>query len=272
MKKYLLIITLFTLSFTSPQTAKSQEYHVTNNNYYDQPFDYNDYYDNEYYVRLRRFHNNIGGYGYYDSYYTNSYWYTGNLYNYGSSIYMGYNFWGPIYTTFAYSPGFFWSSNLGWGSWNNGGWGGGCGGYYGYNPYMGGYGNVYNQGHWNVYNHHGHFNNFDNNYFNNYNNSYHYGPRSTTSSNGSNTIQPTLSNRYIKPVETETKRTFESTKGRDGNPYLLNDNRKNNFHVVNKVGNNSKIANPSPQGEQQRTRENPKTVSPQVKPRTTNKP
>ena len=103
------------------------------NNYYDRPFDYNDYYDDEYSVRLRRFHNNVGNYGYYDNYYTNSYWYTGNPYNYGTSVYMGYNFWGPSYTAFAYNPGFFWSSNLGWGGgWDNGwggnGWGGGwCG-------------------------------------------------------------------------------------------------------------------------------------------------
>src|SRR5690606_34044306 len=46
----------------------------------------------EYASRINRFHNPIGV-GYYDSYYTNMYTYTGNPAFYGTSIYSGYG-WG----------------------------------------------------------------------------------------------------------------------------------------------------------------------------------
>lgn len=214
------------------QTNTNSDGSVTNitNNYYDQPFDYNDYYDNEYSVRLRRFHNNIGAYGYYDDYYTNSYWYTGNPYNFGTSIYLGYNFWGPTYSAFSYNPSYYWYSNMGWGydpwynPYNGFGpyYGGGFYGYsnYGYNPYMGGYG-AYNQGYWNGYNNGFYDGAFSNNYFNSFdNNSYYYGPRSTSGSNSRTTVQPTLAHRYMSAVESETKKPFEATKGRENNPYM----------------------------------------------------
>lgn len=228
---------------STTETTTDRDGSVTNvtNNYYDRDFSYDDYYDNEYSVRLRRFHNNIGAYGYYDDYYTNSYWYTGNPYNYGSSIYLGYNFWGPTYTTFSYSPGYNWYSNMGWGydpwySPNNyynpyygaGYYGGGYygAGYYGYNPYMGAYGGYggyggYNQAYWNGYNNGFNDGYFANNYFNSYdNNSYYYGPRGTTGSNSRATIQPTMANRYIAAIEQETQKPFDATKGRDNNPYI----------------------------------------------------
>ncbi|MCA6363685.1 MAG: hypothetical protein IM638_11665 [Bacteroidetes bacterium] len=84
--------------------------------YYDQPFEYDDYYDYEYAARLRRFGPGaVGGYGYYDPFYTNSYFYTGNPYNYGTSIYNGYSFWGPQYQMYNYNPSSFWYWNQGWG-------------------------------------------------------------------------------------------------------------------------------------------------------------
>ena len=65
--------------------------------YYDEEFEMEDYYDYTYAARIRRFHEPIPGYGYYDNYYTNSYFYNYNPYTYGSSIYLGYNWWYPYY-------------------------------------------------------------------------------------------------------------------------------------------------------------------------------
>jgi hypothetical protein len=114
-------------------------------NYYDEPFDYDDYYDYEYAARLRRFQRPLAGYGYYNNYYTNSYFYNNNPYYFGSSIYNGYSFWGPSYTMYSYNPSSFWYWNSGWN------WGTGCGsvspvmfnnpgmgwGYSPYNPHLG---------------------------------------------------------------------------------------------------------------------------------------
>src|SRR6267378_3272857 len=60
--------------------------YITNN--YNDHFNSDDYYDYEYAARLRRFHNPYSGYGYYDGYYTNSYWYSYNPFQWGVSIYM----------------------------------------------------------------------------------------------------------------------------------------------------------------------------------------
>lgn len=117
--------------------------------YKDREFTYDDYYDYEYATRIRRFDNNINGLGYYDNYYTNSYWYSGNPYNYGVSIYNGYSWWGPGYNTYSYFPSVSFYYNWGWGGSPY------CGysPYYGYNPYMSsywqGYYNGYNQGYYN---------------------------------------------------------------------------------------------------------------------------
>src|SRR2546421_195880 len=50
---------------------------VNNNNNGNSKFNYDDYYDYEYAARMRRFYNPVSSYGYYDNYYTNSYWYSG---------------------------------------------------------------------------------------------------------------------------------------------------------------------------------------------------
>jgi hypothetical protein len=99
---------------------------TSNNPYYkDKKFNYDDYYDNQYASRIRRFHNPCNGVGYYDSYYTNSYFYNYNPYQYGVSIYNGYNFWGPSYNNYMYVPNYNWGGYYGYGS------------NYGYNSYYG---------------------------------------------------------------------------------------------------------------------------------------
>jgi hypothetical protein len=123
-----------------------------NPDYKDREFKYDDYYDYEYATRVRRFNNRIDGLSYYDNYYTNSYWYNPNPYNYGVSVYNGYSWWGSSYNSYSYNPSVNFYSNWGWGC--NSGYG-----YNGYNPYMAGYTHGYNNG-------------FNNGYFGNY---YGYG-------------------------------------------------------------------------------------------------
>jgi len=77
-------------------------------------YDQDDYYDYAYSAQIKRFYNPVPFGGYYNDYYTNSYWYDPNPWNYGLSIYMGYNWWGPSYG-FGYYPSYG----------------------YGYNPYYG---------------------------------------------------------------------------------------------------------------------------------------
>lgn len=124
----------------------------SNPDYKDREFKYDDYYDYEYATRVRRFNNRIDGLSYYDNYYTNSYWYNPNPYNYGVSVYNGYSWWGSSYNSYSYNPSVNFYSNWGWGCNNNYG-------YNGYNPYMAGYAHGYNNG-------------FNNGYFGNY---YGYG-------------------------------------------------------------------------------------------------
>ncbi len=114
--------------------------------YKDRDFKYDDYYDYEYATRVKRFNNNINGLGYYDNYYTNSYWYNQNPYNYGVSVYNGYSWWGSSYNNYSYNPSISFYSNYGWG--NNYGYGG----YNGYNPYDP-YASAYWQGYNNGYSH-----------------------------------------------------------------------------------------------------------------------
>ena len=188
---------------------------VDNNPYYkSKDFSYDDYYDNQYASRLKRFHEPMYGVGYYDSYYTNSYFYNNNPYQYGVSIYNGYSFWGPSYNNYMYVPNYSWGNNYGFGSpygynaycANNWAWGGNSFGYNNFNnnywnsPYygnnFGGWGNPYygnNFGGWgNTYN-----NNFGNNNFFGYNNPYDYnsntynGPRvSHSGGNSKQVINP----------------------------------------------------------------------------------
>lgn len=121
-----------------------------------------DYYDYEYSARIRRFHNPIPFYSYYDDYYTDLYWYTSNPYSWGTSIYTGY--WGSPYFGPGYGVGLSW--NWGWGSVGFGwsypyyGWGYP---YYGWNswnygwgyPGYGGYWNGYWNGWWDNHYYHG---------------------------------------------------------------------------------------------------------------------
>lgn len=150
--------------------------------YYDDNtnFDYDDYYDYSYSVRIKRFHRPVYGFGYYDDYYTNLYWYTYDPWVWGTSVYLGYDWWwwdcygGPYF-----SLGFNW----GWGSigWH---WGHPFSGWYYYphfyyrypwSPWYWGYGGWgywagYNHGYWDGYWFGRYYNSFDQN-------SYYYGPR-----------------------------------------------------------------------------------------------
>jgi len=119
---------------------KAQKEKDDANPYYkEREFKYDDYYDYEYATRLKRFNNSISGISYYDNYYTNSYWYNQNPYNYGVSIYSGYSWWGASYNAYSFNPAVNFYSNFGWGC-NSGL------GYMGYNPYMAGYMQGYNNG------------------------------------------------------------------------------------------------------------------------------
>lgn len=172
-----------------------------------------DYYDYQYASRIRRFYYPSYGMGYYDPWYTNSYWYNYNPYSFGTSIYTTYNFWPNSYTYWgfgnpwgAYNP---WAFNPYWGynNWGYNGWGYNspwmpynpyaCGWGFG-NPYWGGgwgWGNPYFNGFNNGY-YNGYYNGFydgmayNNYYFNGFdNNSYsYYGPYKQSSTSGSNKV------------------------------------------------------------------------------------
>lgn len=106
-------------------------------------FNYDDYYDYEYTSRLRRFHeDDYLSDDYYSDYYTNTYWYDANPYYYGTSIYLGYNWWYPSYT--CYRPGWYLGFSYGPFSFGWGGWP-----YYSY--YWPEYGWGYSNGYWNGY-------------------------------------------------------------------------------------------------------------------------
>ena len=86
-------------NYTEKYSDENGNTYITNK-YYNNDFDYDDYYDYGYAVRLRRFHNPCWGFGFYDSYYTNSYWYDYNPWHWGSSIYLGYSWWGSGYYSY----------------------------------------------------------------------------------------------------------------------------------------------------------------------------
>ena len=80
--------------------------YITNNYYYDD----DDYYDYYYTSRIRRFHTHVNyGWGYYDPYYTNMYWYDYNPNHWGVSVYLGYNWYWPTYyyRPYYYSHGYY---------------------------------------------------------------------------------------------------------------------------------------------------------------------
>lgn len=139
--------------------------------YKDREFKYDDYYDYEYATRIKRFDNQIYGLGYYDNYYTNSYWYNQNPYYYGTSVYNGYCWWGNGYNMYSYNPSLNFYYNNGWYSSYP------SYGYMGYNPYNN-WGNSYWQGYYNGFN-----NGYHNGYYNGWNGYPYYGY-------GYNTINP----------------------------------------------------------------------------------
>ncbi len=211
---------------SAPANKTTEEYadtngdtYVTNNYYYEEEeFDYDDYYDYSYSSRLRRFHNPVSSYGYYDPYYTNSYWYSYNPYDYGSSIYLGYPWWGTTiswgwglgslifgwgypnyYSNYGYHHHHHWNhhynhhyaGHYGYGGYGYGGYGYGGYGYggYGYGGYGYGYGNSYwagyNDGYADgAYDYSGYYGGATGHYYNSYDgNSNYYGPRIVTATN-----------------------------------------------------------------------------------------
>jgi hypothetical protein len=120
--------------------------------YKDPEFNKDDYYDYEYASRVRRFHQPVQGTGYYDNYYTNNYWYSGNPAMYGNSIYANPT-WGmmPSNQFNGFNSGFGLGYNTGYGNWNNNGWGNNGWGNNGWNnnssnAYWAGYNQGYNNG------------------------------------------------------------------------------------------------------------------------------
>lgn len=77
----------------NPKVEDADDPKYNDPKYQDPQYSADDYYDYAYSSRLNRFHHPMG-LGYYDSYYTNMYTYTGNPAFYGSSIYAGslYNY------------------------------------------------------------------------------------------------------------------------------------------------------------------------------------
>lgn len=84
-------------------TQPVEESEEAEEQHYDDSFDYESNYDFSYAVRLRRFYGPSFGFGYYNNYYTNSYWYTHNPHHCGLSIYYGHH-WDPWYYDPWYSP------------------------------------------------------------------------------------------------------------------------------------------------------------------------
>lgn len=67
-------------------------------------FNEEDYYDYAYSARLRRFYSPFSYTDYYADYYTNLYWYTYDPLCWGTSIYLGYNWWYPSYYSCYWDP------------------------------------------------------------------------------------------------------------------------------------------------------------------------
>lgn len=104
----------------------------------------NDTYDYFWASRINRFHRPIFGFGYYDPFYTNMYWYNYDPFFYGTSIYTSWG-WGGFYNTW-YRPWGYGICGMNYGS-NPWGWG-----YHGYQPFCyGGPGLGYGLGQWNTY-------------------------------------------------------------------------------------------------------------------------
>lgn len=148
-----------------------------------------DYYDYSYAARIRRFYYPSYGMGYYDPWYTNTYWYDYNPYTFGTSVYVTYNFWPNSYNYWGYGNPWGYSP-WGYRPWGYGnpwcyGWGSpwtpyptygwGYGGFYNpwnnpwNNPWGWNNGWAYNNGYWN-----GYYDGYNNGYYNGYNNGYYF--------------------------------------------------------------------------------------------------
>ncbi len=147
------------------------------NQYQNRQFDMDDYYDYEYAARLRRFHSPYYGYDYYDGFYTNLYWYSYNPFDFGWSIYLGYNWWYPSSYYSWYWPYSFYSPSM---------------------AYWYGYQNGFYDGYW-------YRNYYDIYYYNSYDgtNNLAYGPRLTYSTNGTSSGNHTRGTRdsFVKSYE-----------------------------------------------------------------------
>ena len=113
------------------------------NNYYGDYYEDNDY---AYASRIRRFHRFNNGWGYYDPWYTNMYYYNYDPFFWGTSIYVG------AWPSWGWNYGWGWNTwgvGFGWNSWGwNNCWGGGWNGWGWNSPYW----NGYNNGYWNGFN------------------------------------------------------------------------------------------------------------------------
>lgn len=138
--------------------------------------EYDDYYDFSYSQRLRRFHNPIYGFSYYDPFYTDLYYNTYDPFYWGSSLYFGLNW------NFGPSWGFNWGLGFGYPYYNSWYSPWGCNWYSPYywgSPYLYGYGSYwlgYNNGYWNGNNYGG------SNWGNNWNDNSYYGRRTSRGS------------------------------------------------------------------------------------------
>ena len=152
-------------SDSTQYTTPEGDPNVANNYYGD------DYYDYAYSARLRRFQNNPYYNNYYSDYYTNSYWYDNNPWDWGRSIYMGYNWLHPSFYASWSWPYYSWG--FGFNGWEDP--------YFGWGSYAYGF----NLGYWNGYydsywNGNGHY------YYNSHDDNTHfYGRRHTVGSSGS---------------------------------------------------------------------------------------
>jgi len=208
------------------------------NNYYGDNYDLDSYYDHMYESRIRRFHRNTGNFGFYDPFFTNSYFYNNNPMMFGNSIYSSYGFFNPYvpwgFNNWGGGPGL----NLGWSSfggfymnfnsgWNNpyfmynNPWRWNTWGYnpwsspfgynpWAYNPYGFGFNNWNNPGmfgcsnafmYGTMMNNPVYYNSFDNNSFNNTSIVNNYGPNLGGAGGGSSFKQDqSLSNVFSKEI------------------------------------------------------------------------
>ncbi|REJ84503.1 MAG: hypothetical protein DWQ44_09125 [Bacteroidetes bacterium] len=199
-----------------PDYSNSESYndekgntYITNNYYND------DYYDYSYSAKLRRFYTPAYGYGYYDPFYTNSYWYDYSPASWGVSIYLGYNWWAPSYyytrpfcyggIGFSYHPVYsYWHS-----PWYSDWYYPHSSFYYHSYPfgYYGSYHHGYHHGYYHGYQHGYYGNPYNPYYYNSYDaSSYYYGPRGSGSSGNS----PRGSGHLGSPVQTTLGQKYES--------------------------------------------------------------